>query len=59
MLFVVPVSATTASNLKHPDKQKLRETIIRMRKQGKGYREIGNSLGIHWTRVEKIIGKSK
>ncbi|MCA9884894.1 MAG: helix-turn-helix domain-containing protein [Anaerolineae bacterium] len=55
MRFKVSISTSTVSNLKHPDKHKLRATMIRLRQQGKSYRQIGNSLGIHWTRVSQIL----
>jgi len=53
--FNIPVSLSTESNLRNPDKAQLRADIIAMRQQGMSYRKIGIELGIHWTRVGHII----
>lgn len=54
--FGIPVPASTASDLRNPDKEQLRTDILIMREQGMSYREIGAALGIHWTRVGQILG---
>jgi transposase len=45
--------------LRHPDKEKLRETILTLHAQGMSYREIGREVGLHWTRVGQIIQSIK
>ena len=53
--FVIPVPSSTLSQLRHPEKVKLRAMIFEMREQGMSYRQIGAALDIHWTRVGQIL----
>jgi hypothetical protein len=57
--FKVPLPPSTEAALRHPDKAKLRETILTLRAQGMSYREIGREVGLHWTRVGQIIQSIK
>jgi hypothetical protein len=52
--FDLPLTASTESDLRHPDKGQLRADILAMLQQGMSYRKIGAALGIHWTRVGQI-----
>ena len=56
--FDVPVPASTVSDHRNRDKVQLRTDILIMREQGMSYREIGSTLGIHWTRVGQIVNAS-
>jgi hypothetical protein len=56
--FDLPVSASTAANQRHPDKAKLKETILALRAQGWTYRQIAREVGLHWTRVGQIVRRS-
>lgn len=49
--FAVRISASEQAVRQNPDKEQLREAILRMSASGMSYREIGVALGIHWTRV--------
>lgn len=51
----IPLPPSTEADLRHPDKEKLRETILTLRTQGMSYREIGREVGLHWTRVGQIL----
>ena len=53
--FDIPLPASTESDLRNPDKEQLCSDILHMREQGMSYREIGATLGIHWTRVGQIV----
>ncbi len=52
--FDIPLTSSTESNLRNPDKDQLRADILSMRECGMSYREIAQMLGIHWTRVGQI-----
>lgn len=53
--FEIPIPLSTESNFRNPDKVQLRATILEMHKHNLSYRTIGESLGIHWTRVGQIV----
>jgi hypothetical protein len=53
--FDLPTSASTAADLRHPDKAKLKETILALRAAGWSYRQIGREVGLHWTRIGQIL----
>ncbi len=53
--FNLPVSPSTAANERHPDKTRLKETILALRVMGWSYREIAREVGLHWTRVGQIV----
>jgi hypothetical protein len=52
--FEIPLPLSTVTDLKYPDKVKLRETIAALRAEGMSYREIARVVGLHWTRVGQI-----
>ena len=56
--FEIPLPPSTESDLRHPDKEKLHETILTLRAQGMSYREIGREVGLHWTRIGQILKRS-
>ena len=53
--FHVPKLASTLSDNRYPDKNELQLVILQMRSNGMNYRQIGESLGIHWTRISQIV----
>jgi hypothetical protein len=53
--FEIPLPRSTETDLKNPDKAKLRDTIVALRSQGMSYREIGRVVGLHFTRVQQIL----
>jgi hypothetical protein len=53
--FDIPLSPSTESSLRNPDKEQLRADIFAMREQGMSYRQIAQEVGSHWTRVQQII----
>ena len=53
--FDIPLTPSTESKLRNPDKEHLRAEIISMREEGMSYRQIAAALGIHWTRVGQIM----
>ena len=53
--FVIPLSPSTESRLRNPDKAQLRADILALREQGMSYRKIAGELGLHWTRVRQIM----
>jgi hypothetical protein len=53
--FDIPTPPSTESNHRNADKTQRRAEILAMLTQGMSYREIGASLGIHWTRVGQIV----
>ena len=57
--FNIPLTASTESNLRNPDKEHLRAEILYMREQGMCYRQIADALGLHWTRVGQIVKARK
>ena len=57
--FEIPLPPSTEADLRHPDKEKLRDTILTLRAQGMSYRTIGRELGLHWTRVGQILQSIK
>ena len=50
-----PPAPSTQAVLRHPDQEKLHETILTLRTQGMSYREIGREVGLHFTRVGQIL----
>jgi len=52
--FDIPLTSSTESNLRNPDKDQLLADILYMREQGMSYRQIAEVLGMHWTRVGQI-----
>jgi hypothetical protein len=54
-VFDIPVPLTTQHDLIHPDKAQLRATICRLHAQGMSYRQIGEAVGLHWTRVGQML----
>ncbi len=53
--FDLPLPASTESNLRHPDKDALRQTILDLRAQAMSYRQIAEVVGLHFTRVQQIL----
>ena len=53
--FEIPLTSSTESNLRNPDKDQLRADILAMCANGMSYRQIATALGIHWTRVGQIV----
>jgi hypothetical protein len=53
--FAIPLPASTESDLRNPDKERLRADILAMRTQGMSYRQIARAVGLHWTRVQQIV----
>jgi hypothetical protein len=53
--FEIPLPQSTVTKLSFSDKALLRKLVLEMYEQGMSYREIGNVLGLHWTRVHQII----
>jgi DNA invertase Pin-like site-specific DNA recombinase len=53
--FKIPLHSSTEADLRQPNKEKLRETILTLRAQGLSYREIGREVGLHFTRVGQIL----
>jgi hypothetical protein len=53
--FDIPLSPSTESSLRNPDKEQLRADILILLQKGMSYRQIGIVLGIHWTRVGQIF----
>ena len=53
--FKIPLPLSTEVDLRHPDKEKLRETILTLRAQGMSYRQIGCEVGLHFTRIGQIL----
>ena len=53
--FDIPLTASTESNSRNPNKEQLRADILSMREHGMSYRQIAAALGIHWTRVGQIV----
>jgi hypothetical protein len=47
--------SSTEADLRQPNKEKLRETILTLRAQGLSYREIGSEVGLHWTWIGQIL----
>jgi hypothetical protein len=53
--FEIPLLHSTITKLSFSDKALLRTLVLEMREQKMSYREIGNALGLHWTRVHQIV----
>jgi hypothetical protein len=53
--FDIPLPTSTESDLRNPDKEKLRTDILAMRANGMSYRQIAREVGLHWTRVQQIV----
>ena len=53
--FDIPLSASSESHLRNPDKDALRRTILDLRAQGMSYRQIAEVVGVHFTRVRQIL----
>jgi hypothetical protein len=49
--------ASNSVSYQHVDKAELRATILSLREKGMSYRQIGEQVGLHWTRVEQIEGR--
>jgi hypothetical protein len=52
--FDLPLPASAESDLRHPDKDALRQTILDLRARGMSYRQIAKAVGLHFTRVKQI-----
>lgn len=57
--FTVPLPASTVKKRAFPDKAALRECVLEMCAKGMSYRQIAREVGVHWTRVGKIIQSTK
>ena len=53
--FDLPLPPSTESDLRYPDKDALRQTILDLRAQGMSYRQIAQAVGLHFTRVRQIL----
>ena len=53
--FEIPLPQSTVTNLSFSDKALLRTLVLELHEQGMSYREVGNKLGLHWTRVGQIL----
>lgn len=53
--FDIPLTASTESDLRNPDKAQLRADILAMLQREMCYRQIARVVGLHWTRVQQII----
>jgi hypothetical protein len=53
--FDIPVPTSTLSEQLNADKDLLRKQVLEMREAGMSYRQIGAVVGLHWTRVGKIV----
>lgn len=40
---------------RNPDKQQLRETILKLRNQEMSYRPIAQAVGVHYTRLQQVV----
>lgn len=54
-LFEVAYSEVAIASQRNPDKEHLRAVILKRREKGMSYREIGQAMGLHWTRIEQIV----
>jgi hypothetical protein len=57
--FPIPLPSSTQSDIRNPDKTKLRETIFDLRSQGWSFRQIAQEVGLHWTRVQQIVNRKQ
>jgi hypothetical protein len=48
------VNPSTESDLRYPNKNSLRQTILNLRAKSMSYRQITEMVGQHWTRVGQI-----
>jgi hypothetical protein len=55
--FAIPLPRSTEVDWRHPDKAKLKETILTLRALGWSYRQIGREVGLRWTRVGQILSQ--
>ena len=53
--FEIPVPSTTLSDQIYSNNDQLKSLIVAMRSRGMSYRQIGVTLGLHWTRIGQII----
>jgi hypothetical protein len=53
--FEIALPQSTVTKLSFSDKSLLRTLVLEMHEQKMNYREIGNKLALHWTRVGQII----
>lgn len=53
--FDLPLPTSTESDLRNPDKDALRQIIFDLRAKGMSYRQIGEVVGLHFTRVRQIL----
>jgi hypothetical protein len=56
--FELPISPSTATDQRNPNKAKLKETVLALRAAGWSYREIGREVGLHWTRIGQILKRT-
>ncbi|MBL8152597.1 MAG: hypothetical protein JNM70_00315 [Anaerolineae bacterium] len=56
--FDIPLSGSTESDLRNPDKEQLRAYVATMREWGLSYRQIADAIGLHWTRVAQMLAKA-
>lgn len=53
--FALAQSDVAIANQRHPDKDLLCATIMELREQGMSYREIAQTVRLHWTRIQQIV----
>ena len=53
--FVVLESAYVISASRHKQKRELETQIMQLRNDGHSLREIGQMVGLHWTRVWQVL----
>jgi hypothetical protein len=53
--FEMALPQSTATKLSFSDKALLHTLVLEMHEQKMSYREIGKVLGMHWTRVHRIV----
>jgi hypothetical protein len=53
--FEIALPQSTVTKPPFSDKALLRRLVLEMHEQKMSYREIGNALGLHWTRVHQIV----
>lgn len=55
LVFIIPIPASTESNLRNPDKNHLCERILALREAGLSLRAIAREVDLHWTRVQQVV----
>ena len=53
--LAIPIPQSTQSDQLHSDKEQLRSNVLQLRERGMSYREIGQMVGLHWTRIQQIV----